>query len=95
MTIEKYFSLFQATNLVSSGRWSKDYNMYQVETGRRDGNVSSESNALNNLPSSFWGIYQLKRNFASKGLNLKDLAVLSGRNHTYYSDLNYKHIKCS
>ncbi|KAJ1691657.1 hypothetical protein LUZ63_015812 [Rhynchospora breviuscula] len=66
-----------ATYVVRSGKWSKNYNMYEVETGRRDGRVSTVSDAINNLPSSFWGIYQLKRSFASKGLNLKDLAVLS------------------
>ncbi|KAJ3674918.1 hypothetical protein LUZ60_005534 [Juncus effusus] len=67
-----------ATAVVRNGKWRKDDNMYEVETGRRDGLVSKAKTAVKNLPSSFWRIYQLKKSFASKGLNLKDLAVLSG-----------------
>ncbi|KAF8682031.1 hypothetical protein HU200_045490 [Digitaria exilis] len=67
-----------ATKVVTKGGWSKDGNLYQVETGRRDGNVSSAKEAVKNLPDSFDGIRKLIKRFASKNLSLKDLAVLSG-----------------
>ncbi|KAL6658036.1 hypothetical protein ACP70R_004283 [Stipagrostis hirtigluma subsp. patula] len=67
-----------ATELVTKGGWSKDGNLYEVETGRRDGNASSAKEAVKNLPDSFDGIRKLTKRFASKGLSLKDLAVLSG-----------------
>ncbi|CAA7408799.1 unnamed protein product [Spirodela intermedia] len=54
---------------------------WRVKTGRRDGRVSSASEAVANLPSSFGEIAELKANFARKGLSAKDLAVLSG-SHT-------------
>jgi peroxidase len=52
--------------------------LYEVETGRRDGRVSSAKEAVTYLPDSFDGIRRLITRFASKGLSLKDLAVLSG-----------------
>ncbi|KAL6878527.1 hypothetical protein ACP4OV_012697 [Aristida adscensionis] len=67
-----------ATKLVTKGGWSKDGNLYKVETGRRDGNGSSAKEAVQQLPDSFDGIRKLTKRFASKGLSLKDLAVLSG-----------------
>lgn len=53
---------------------------WDVPTGRRDGRVSLASEALTNLPSPFANITQLQQGFASRGLNNKDLAVLSGKN---------------
>ncbi|CAN6287678.1 unnamed protein product [Urochloa humidicola] len=67
-----------ATKVVAKGEWSKNGNMYEVETGRRDGNASSAKEAVKNLPDSFDGIRKLIKRFASKNLSLKDLAVLSG-----------------
>ncbi|KAJ1294760.1 hypothetical protein BS78_01G171100 [Paspalum vaginatum] len=67
-----------ATRAVAEGRWGKDGNLYQVETGRRDGRESSAREAVKNLPDSFDGIRKLIKRFASKNLGLKDLAVLSG-----------------
>ncbi|XP_072952019.1 peroxidase 56-like [Typha angustifolia] len=67
-----------ATAVVRNGGWTKDGNLYEVETGRRDGRVSHAAEAVDNLPSPFFGIFQLKTSFASKGLDMKDLAVLSG-----------------
>ncbi|PUZ38206.1 hypothetical protein GQ55_9G178100 [Panicum hallii var. hallii] len=67
-----------ATKVVTKGEWSKDGNLYEVETGRRDGSVSSAKEAVKNLPDSFDGIRKLIKRFASKNLSLKDLAVLSG-----------------
>ncbi|XP_021907448.1 peroxidase 2-like [Carica papaya] len=51
---------------------------WEVPTGRRDGKVSIKSEALTNLPPPFANITVLKQMFAVKGLNVKDLAVLSG-----------------
>ncbi|XP_012827923.1 PREDICTED: peroxidase 3-like [Erythranthe guttata] len=52
--------------------------MWEVETGRRDGIVSRESDALNELPSPASDFKTLKQSFADKGLSVKDLVVLSG-----------------
>jgi peroxidase len=54
---------------VTKGRW----NLYQVETGRRDGRVSRAKDAVKHLPDSFDGIRKLA-NRSSKGLDFKDLA---------------------
>ncbi|KAL6143861.1 PREDICTED: peroxidase 27-like [Fragaria vesca subsp. vesca] len=51
---------------------------WEVPTGRRDGRVSIASEALTGLPPPFANIAQLKGMFASKGLTVKDLVVLSG-----------------
>ncbi|KAA8543175.1 hypothetical protein F0562_021330 [Nyssa sinensis] len=52
--------------------------MWNVLTGRRDGKVSIASEALTNLPSPFSNFTTLKQGFATKGLNVHDLVVLSG-----------------
>ncbi|XP_062088066.1 peroxidase 3-like [Humulus lupulus] len=52
--------------------------MWEVLTGRRDGNVSVMSEALQNIPAPFFNFTQLKQNFATKGLTVHDLVVLSG-----------------
>ncbi|KAG8642797.1 hypothetical protein MANES_12G123001v8 [Manihot esculenta] len=49
-----------------------------VPTGRKDGRISLVSEASAQLPSPFANIDQLKQHFAAKGLNVKDLVVLSG-----------------
>ncbi|XP_019094977.1 PREDICTED: peroxidase 2-like [Camelina sativa] len=56
--------------LVIRGPW------WPVPLGRRDGRISRISEV--NLPSPFANIATLKQNFADKGLNAKDLVVLSG-----------------
>lgn len=60
--------------------WLLQYNesLWEVETGRRDGTVSLESEALAELPSPFANFANLKQAFAGKGLSSKDLVVLSG-----------------
>ncbi|CAI9265789.1 unnamed protein product [Lactuca saligna] len=50
---------------------------WPVPLGRRDGRVSIASESFT-LPAPFANITQLKAQFVSKGLILKDLAVLSG-----------------
>ncbi|XP_062098759.1 peroxidase 3-like [Humulus lupulus] len=52
--------------------------MWEVPTGRRDGKVSRSSEVQQNIPAPFFNFNQLKQNFASKGLNVHDLVVLSG-----------------
>lgn len=51
---------------------------WNVPLGRRDGKVSIMLEALFNLPPPFANISTLKAQFASVGLNAKDLVVLSG-----------------
>ncbi|EYU24800.1 hypothetical protein ABFS82_13G018900 [Erythranthe guttata] len=51
---------------------------WQVPLGRRDGNVSISNEALTNLPPPFFNATQLVASFAAKGLDVKDLVVLSG-----------------
>ncbi|XP_030441238.1 peroxidase 27-like [Syzygium oleosum] len=51
---------------------------YDAETGRRDGVVSSFTEPLTNLLPPTANITVLKAGFASKGLSVKDLVVLSG-----------------
>ncbi|KAI3795423.1 hypothetical protein L1987_38076 [Smallanthus sonchifolius] len=50
---------------------------WPVSLGRRDGRVSNVSESLT-LPSPASNITQLKSAFASRGLSVKDLVVLSG-----------------
>ncbi|CAH2072704.1 unnamed protein product [Thlaspi arvense] len=49
-----------------------------VETGRRDGRVTNINEARSNLPSPFDNITSLVTQFKAKGLDKKDLVVLSG-----------------
>ncbi|XP_073005951.1 peroxidase 27-like [Typha latifolia] len=56
----------------------KSKNLWEVQTGRRDGVVSLAWEALANIPSPFEDITQLKSQFGARGLNAKDLAILSG-----------------
>ncbi|KAH6826703.1 Peroxidase superfamily protein [Perilla frutescens var. hirtella] len=54
---------------------------WDVETGRKDGKVSILNEALFNLLPPFANITTLKQGFEQRGLNAKDLVVLSG-SHT-------------
>ncbi|CAO2192542.1 unnamed protein product [Urochloa humidicola] len=54
---------------------------YQVPSGRRDGRVSNESEALQFLPSPNSTAQVLIDGFGLKGLNTEDMVVLSG-SHT-------------
>ena len=51
---------------------------WPVALGRRDGRVSSATEASDELPPASGDVPLLAKIFASKGLGLKDLAVLSG-----------------
>ncbi|KAI6704473.1 hypothetical protein NL676_007435 [Syzygium grande] len=51
---------------------------YDVETGRRDGNVSIMIEALTGLIPPTANITALKAGWAQRGLSVKDLVVLSG-----------------
>ncbi|OMO72331.1 Plant peroxidase [Corchorus olitorius] len=51
---------------------------WPVPLGRRDGRVSIMNQVFAELPAPFHNISTLKAFFAAKGLNTKDVAVLSG-----------------
>ncbi|KAK4437342.1 Peroxidase 3 [Sesamum alatum] len=51
---------------------------WRVPTGRRDGVISNVSEALAQIPAPSSNFSTLQTDFANKGLNLKDLVVLSG-----------------
>jgi peroxidase len=51
---------------------------WPVALGRRDGRVSSATEAADQLPPAYGDIPLLTKIFASKGLDSKDLVVLSG-----------------
>jgi peroxidase len=51
---------------------------YQVPSGRRDGNVSLASDALNNLPPPTFTAQQLVARFANKSLTAEEMVILSG-----------------
>ncbi|XP_009419515.2 peroxidase 24 [Musa acuminata AAA Group] len=52
--------------------------LWEVKTGRRDGNVSLASEALADIPSPGANFTSLVQQFASKNLDVEDLVVLSG-----------------
>ncbi|XP_030462532.2 peroxidase 3-like [Syzygium oleosum] len=51
---------------------------WDVLTGRRDGTVSLASEVSTNIPSPFLNFTALEQNFDKKGLDVRDLVVLSG-----------------
>ncbi|GLJ11913.1 hypothetical protein SUGI_0180090 [Cryptomeria japonica] len=51
---------------------------WNVPTGRRDGKLSRDTDALTNLPPANGNFSTLKSIFANVGLSVKDLVVLSG-----------------
>ncbi|WOL18099.1 hypothetical protein Cni_G26892 [Canna indica] len=51
---------------------------WNVPTGRRDGLISKSSEASRELPAPTSNFSALQASFASKGLNLLDLVILSG-----------------
>ena len=58
--------------------WQYKRSLWEVETGRRDGTVSSDQEALNDIPALSSAFDILLPNFSSKGLGLQVLVVLSG-----------------
>lgn len=52
--------------------------LWEVETGRRDGSISSDQQALDEIPAPSSTFDVLASNFSSKGLGVQDLVVLSG-----------------
>ncbi|XP_062010921.1 peroxidase 10-like [Rosa rugosa] len=51
---------------------------WPVALGRRDGTTASEDAANDDLPSPFEPLENITAKFAAKGLNLRDVVVLSG-----------------
>ncbi|CAI9099364.1 OLC1v1036171C1 [Oldenlandia corymbosa var. corymbosa] len=51
---------------------------WKVPTGRRDGTISNASEALANIPAPNFNFSALQTSFVNKGLDLKDLVLLSG-----------------
>ncbi|XP_020256488.1 peroxidase 3-like [Asparagus officinalis] len=51
---------------------------WNVPTGRRDGFISNATEALNHIPAPTFNFSVLTQSFASKGLNVTDLLLLSG-----------------
>ncbi|KAG8052170.1 hypothetical protein GUJ93_ZPchr0001g32546 [Zizania palustris] len=51
---------------------------YQVPSGRRDGNISIDQDALNNLPQPTFTAAQLVASFANKSLTAEEMVILSG-----------------
>ncbi|KAI4994224.1 hypothetical protein ZWY2020_029272 [Hordeum vulgare] len=62
-----------ATKVVTKGEWNKDGNLYEVETGRRDGRVSSAKEAAAELPDSFDGIKSSSRGLRPRALDSRIL----------------------
>lgn len=58
--------------------WTIGGPWWPVPTGRRDGSISNATEALQNIPPPFSNFSSLQTIFASKGLDLKDLVLLSG-----------------
>ncbi|KAH9765526.1 peroxidase [Citrus sinensis] len=52
--------------------------LWEVLTGRRDGRISLVSEANSQIPAPSFNFSRLKQSFASKGLTVHDLVVLSG-----------------
>lgn len=61
----------EAVNLAGGPFWS-------LPLGRRDGVTASESAANEQLPSPFEPLANITQKFTSKGLEIKDMVVLSG-----------------
>lgn len=51
---------------------------YQVPSGRRDGNVSLDTEANSNLPAPTFNASQLVASFAAKNLTDEEMVILSG-----------------
>ncbi|KAK4354096.1 hypothetical protein RND71_026290 [Anisodus tanguticus] len=51
---------------------------WNVPTGRRDGKISNASETLSDIPAPTSNLSTLQTDFSKKGLDLKDLVLLSG-----------------
>ncbi|KAK4354095.1 hypothetical protein RND71_026289 [Anisodus tanguticus] len=51
---------------------------WNVPTGRRDGRISNASETLSDIPAPTSNLSTLQTDFSKKGLDLKDLVLLSG-----------------
>jgi peroxidase len=67
-------------SLIAAGDLQTGGPCYQVKSGRRDGRVSLELEALTYLPRPQFDASGLIQNFAAKGLSVEDMVTLSGNN---------------
>lgn len=56
---------------------------WPVALGRLDGLIASEKSANEQLPSPFEPLVNITAKFVAKGLDAKDMVVLSGMYHIY------------
>lgn len=72
--------------------WGKPGGRYSyswpVPLGRRDGTTASEKAVNEQIPSPFEPLQNITAKFTSKGLDLKDVVVLSGSCSLPYLDFN-------
>lgn len=61
---------------------------WPVPLGRRDGTTASEKAVNEQIPSPFEPLQNITAKFTSKGLDLKDVVVLSGSCSLPYLDFN-------
>ena len=66
----------------AGGKW------FSVETGRRDGTISSATEASNSLPGPSIPDSDAVSLFASKGLNATDFVLLLGNQSCFISFIN-------
>ncbi|RRT67245.1 hypothetical protein B296_00014279 [Ensete ventricosum] len=67
-----------ADTVALAARDSFGKSLWDVKTGRRDGNVSLLSEALVNIPRPTSNFTTLVQSFANKSLGVEDLVILSG-----------------
>lgn len=87
-SIHLFFQLF----CQAGWGYNRGYNFWLVPLGRRDGTTASEEAVNEQIPSPFEPLQNITAKFTSKGLDLKDVVVLSGSSSLpcpYFNLLNF------